>query len=372
MKKLLYIFDASDWESRMEVAHKAKSTGYEVVIGLIGGNKTSDESFDEFKIVPLEKSSNNVGILSSLKLVRDINSLINSENPDILHAVTLKYGFMSGMAAFSFKNMHKIHTLAGLGYLFRDDGVKSTVLRAALKPFLTAVLRRKNTTLIFQNQDDLDLMVDRKYAAHKNSVLIKGSGVYLDRFTPNASDNNDPIVLMPTRLVHEKGIAVFIEAARILKKRGVKAKFQIAGGETNHNPRAISADEMKKMTSDGAVSWLGRVSYMPDLLSKAALIVYPSYYGEGIPRVLLESCAAGRAIVTTNHAGCREAVEHGRNGLLVDIKNPDQTADAIHELLTNLAKRNEMEIESRKRAEKEFDIYIIAQETVNLYDTDIS
>ncbi len=365
--KILYIFDASDWESRMEVANKAKSNGHDVVIGLINGDKSSNE----FRVIPLNSSKNNIGILSSLKLVKDINTLIIREKPDILHAVTLKYGFMSGIAAFPFKNMHKIYTLAGLGYLFRGGGVKSTILRAILRIPLTIILRRKNTTLIFQNQDDLDLMVKLKYASRENSVLIKGSGVYLDKFTPIPSDNNsNPIILMPTRLVHEKGISVFIEAARILKNRGVNARFQIAGGETKHNPRAISADEMREMTSGGSATWLGRVDDMPDLLSKATLIVYPSYYGEGIPRVLLEACAAGRAIVTTNHAGCREAVEHGRNGLLVPVKNANATADAIYELLNNLSKRKAMEIESRKLAEEEFDIYIIAEKTTKLYDTD--
>ncbi len=343
----------------MEVARTAKSQGMEIVIGLING----DKSADGFKIIPL-----NHGKLSPLKMVCDINALIRQENPDIIHSVTLKYSFIAGIAVFPFKNMRKIYTLAGLGYLFRSDEPKSIILRAVLKPFLTAVLRRKNTTLIFQNQDDLDLMVKRKYVARKNTVLIKGSGVYLDRFTPKPSNDDDPIVLMPTRLVHEKGVAVFIEAANILKKRGVDARFQIAGGQTKHNPRAISAAQMKEMLDGSAVEWLGRVDNMPDLLSKASLIVYPSYYGEGIPRVLLESCAAGRAIVTTDHAGCREAVEHGRNGLLVEVKNPEQTANAIYELITNHDKRKAMEIQSRSHAEEEFDIYIIAKQTSKLYN----
>ncbi len=373
--RILYIFDASDWESRMEVAHKAKALGAEVTIGLINDDKiNADKTAKDFKIIPLKRSKNNIGILSSLQMVYDINALIEQENPDIIHAVTLKYGFMAGIAAFPFKNLRKIYTLAGLGYLFRSDEAKSALLRGFLRPFLTAVLRRKNTMLIFQNQDDLDLMIKGKYASRKNTVLIKGSGVYLDRFNPVPSNNNEPIILMPTRLVHEKGISVFIEAARILKARdiGIDAKFQIAGGQTKHNPRAISVDEMQEMVNDGAVEWLGRVENMPELLSKASVIVYPSYYGEGIPRVLLESCAAGRAIVTTDHAGCREAVSHGVNGQLVEIKNPEQTADAIYELLTNPEKRKAMEAQSLRRAKEEFDIYIIAEETTKLYNLPIS
>ncbi len=369
-KKILYLFDAGDWQSRMAVAHGARDKGMEVVIGLINGDETDADKAPEFKIIPLKKSGNSIGILSSLKMVRDIHTLIKQEQPDIIHAVTLKYGFMSGLAAWPFKKIRKIHTLAGLGYLFRSGEPKSKLLQAALRPFLTCVLRRKNTLLIFQNPDDLDLMIRGRYALAENSVLIRGSGVYLDHFTPDPElDNGDiPVVLMPTRLVHEKGVAIFIEAARILAQRGVKARFEIAGGETKHNPKAISRAEMEDMVKDGIVTWLGRVNDLPQRLTKADLIVYPSYYGEGIPRVLLESCAAGCAIITTDHPGCREAVTHGVNGLLVPVRDVEATADAMHELLSHPDKRVDMAKQSRIKAEKEFDIHSIVAQTIALYE----
>ena len=360
MKKILYIFDARDWDSRMAIAYGAQKKGMDVVIGLVDGQQQHIEKASGFKIV----------LLSSSRMIRDVNALIKEENPGIIHAVTLKYGFLTGLAAFSSKNVRKIYTLAGLGYLFRSHTVRSWILCAVLRPFLTFVFRQKNTMLIFQNPDDLDLMVEQKYVSRKHAVLIKGSGVYLDRFIPHSSEHHDgiPIVLMPTRLVHEKGVSVFIEAARILKKRGIEAHFQIAGGETKHNPHAISREGILEMTKDSAVQWLGRVDDMPACLSQASLIVYPSYYGEGIPRVLLEACAAGRAIITTDHPGCREAVENGVNGLLVPVKNALSTADATQTLLHDSDQRTRMEKQSRKRAEKEFDIHLITQKTLNLYE----
>ena len=368
MKKILYLFDAGDWDSRMAVAHAAQAKGFEIVIGLINGDQAAADRAPEFRIVSIEKSKNDIGIFSSLRMINAIKELIKQEKPDIIHSVTLKYGFLTGISAISYKNIKKIYTLAGLGYLFRSHSTKSLLLRAVLKVFLTFILRRQNTMLIFQNIDDLELMVARHYATQAQSVLIKGSGVYLDRFTPNPSgEEAHPIVLMPTRLVHEKGVSVFVEAARILKSRGIEARFQIAGGETKHNPKAISKQEMEDMVQDGAAEWLGRVEGMPALLSQATLIVYPSYYGEGIPRVLLESCAAGRAIVTTDHPGCREAVAHGVNGLLVPVKDAHATADAIEALLRNAGTRHEMEKQSRIRAEEQFDIHLIAEKTVNLY-----
>ncbi len=369
-KKILYLFDASDWDSRIAVAEKAQKDGFDVTIGLIHGDDSAKSKAPNFKIIPLTKSDNKMGILTSFQMVRQIKSLIQNEKPDIVHTVTLKYGFMTGIAALHQSGLRKIYTLAGLGYIFRGTSPKSKCLQYALRPLLTLVLRRKNTTLIFQNIDDMNLMIRKSYARTEHSVLIRGSGVYLDRFTPSADETTEtstPIVLMPTRLVHEKGVAIFIEAAKILKQRGINADFQIAGGETKHNPRGITRFEMEQMIEGTNVNWLGRVNDLPERLTKSTLIVYPSYYGEGIPRVLLESCAAGCAIITTDHPGCREAIDHGKNGLLVPVRDAKATANAIENLLKDPKTRAHMKKHSRFKAEKEFDIHKIVTQTVQVY-----
>lgn len=369
-KKILYLFDASDWESRMAVANAAQEDGAIVTVGLINGNNNDIDKAPEFKIVPLLKRGSSANVAASLRMLWDINRLIAKARPDIIHVVTLKYGFLTALAAMLNRKAHKVYTIAGLGYLFRSDDKKSRRLRTVLSPFLSFAFHRPNTTLIFQNPDDLGLLIKKGIALLERSSLIKGSGVYLDRFKPNAAPSlgvdKAPIVLMPTRLVHEKGIAVFVDAARILKQKGVNALFQIAGGETD-NPNAISREEMIEMTKDGAVQWLGRVENMPELLSQASLIAYPSYYGEGVPRVLLEACAAGRAIVTTDHPGCRETVDPHENGVLVPVKDPKATARAIEEVLNNPDIRVSMGKKSREKAEDEFDIHKIVEQTLSVY-----
>lgn len=360
-KKILYLFDSSDWNSRIPVARRAKQLGHNVCIGLIGGMRDDPQ----FKPALIHKAS---GILSITRMLTDIRALIKNQKPDVLHTVTLKYAFLCAICALPHRNIKKIYTLAGLGYLFHGHSVKAHILRTVLKPVLSFLLKRPQTVLIFQNPDDMNDMIRKGYARSHQCHLIRGSGVDLAQFSlPQIPQDDPPLVLMPTRLVREKGIHTFIEAARILKRKGIKAKFEIAGGETVHNPRAIPASEMLDITKDGSVEWLGRVENMPALLSRASLIVYPSYYGEGIPRVLLEACAAGKAIVTTDHTGCREAVEHGRNGLLVPIRNPEATAQAIEQLLEDSEQRRLMEIQSRQRAETEFDINLIAEKTAELY-----
>lgn len=369
-RKILYIFDAGDWESRMEVAHKAQEKGYDLTIGLITTDQNAAHKNCDIPVYLLQKKSTKIGILSTLKFIADIQSLIRTQRPDIIHVVTLKYSFMTGIAALPFAKIRKIFTLAGLGYLFRSDAQKSKILCSILSPFFKMVFHRPHTHLIFQNRDDQNLLIDNGFVKQQKTSLIKGSGVYLDRFHPgNQKHENPPIVLMPTRLVHDKGISVFIEAARILKQRGIDARFRIAGGETRHNPRSITKEEMQDMIKDGSVEWLGRVNDLPQRLASAALIVYPSHYGEGIPRVLLESCAAGKAIITTDHPGCREAVDHEENGLLVPVKNSQATADAIETLLADPNRIQSMQVKSRQKAEKEFDIHLIAEKTISLYET---
>ncbi len=369
-KKLLYIFDAADWESRFALASAAKKQGAEVSIALIGGKQGDEKKAPDMTVILLRKKHGmGKGMSTPLSLVRDIQKIISKEKPDIIHAVTLKYSFITALSAIGTGAPRKIFTIAGLGYLYRSDDKKSLFLRYALWPFLVFAFRKKGTHLIFQNADDRALFIDNKIASVEDSSLIKGSGVYLNRFdsVEEGEQSSPPLVFMPTRLVHEKGVAVFIEAARILKNKGIEARFEIAGGLTRDNPRAITREQMEAMTKGGAVTWLGRIDNIPAKLQEAALIVYPSYYGEGIPRVLLEACAAGRPIITTDHPGCKEAVDHGLNGFLVPVKDPKATAAAVETLLENPKRLKEMGINARKKAEREFDIHEIVRQTLEVY-----
>ena len=369
-KKILYIFSAADWDSRYALAHAAKEQGAEVTICLIGARESDRNKAPGMKVILLHKKKGiNESLITPFVLLRCIRNIIAAEKPDIIHAVTLKYSFITALAALGINSVQKVFTIAGLGYLYRSDDAKSIVLRYMLWPFLIFSFRQNRTCLIFQNADDRALLIRKNIATIESSHLIKGSGVYLDRFDPTEEKQEEkaPLVFMPTRLVHEKGIAIFIEAARILKNKDVNARFEIAGGLTKDNPRAITREEMEAMTKENGVIWLGRINDVPAKLRESALVVYPSYYGEGIPRVLLEACAAGRPIITTDHPGCREAVDHEHNGLLVPVKDPQATAKAVEMLLANPQRRKKMGQNARVKAEKEFDIHEIVRQTLEIY-----
>lgn len=292
--------------------------------------------------------------------------------PSCVHAITLFYVFLTGLAVMlsGRRNLKCVYTIAGLGYLFSANGFKPALLRALICPLLGLILKRKGVQVIVQNPDDLKILTRLKLVDPARAHLIKGSGVDLTDFypRPDVAPSDPPIVLMPTRLLHDKGVAVFARAAEILKARGVVAQFQIAGGLSASNPMAMTQADMDALTASGAVQWLGRVSDMPALLAKASLIAYPSYYREGVPKVLLEACALAKPIITTDHPGCREAVTDGVNGVLVPVKDVDKLAEAIATLLAEPARLQTMGAESLKRAQQAFDVKLIVGQTLQVYN----
>lgn len=366
---LLYVINHPDWfwSHRLPLALGARDAGYRVMVAMPGGasdQRLRDMGFTGFD---LPEASGALGIFKTIFALR---KLIVAQGPEIVHAITLKYAFMAGLAVrlAGRANVRAVHTVAGLGYLFSGEGLKPKILRGLIGPFLKLALGGKNMRVIFQNPDDLNIFVRRGFVRPERTALIRGSGVDTSVFTPReGAEEAPPIVLMPTRLVRDKGIWVFVEAAALLKAEGVNARFQIAGGVSRSNPLALTEAEMHDLCADAAAEWLGRVEDMPGLLSRAALVAYPSYYREGVPKVLLEAAAMGKAIVTTDHPGCREAVADGVNGLLFPVKDAWACAQAILALLDDPARRVAMGRAGRERAVTEFDAKLIVAQTLKVY-----
>ncbi|MBX2835142.1 MAG: glycosyltransferase family 4 protein [Micavibrio sp.] len=369
--KILYVINHIDWfwSHRLPLAKGAHEAGWEVHVAVTGAQTDKDLASQNFHGHELPPSDKGFTLFTILKTISEIRKIIKDQRPEVVHAITLKYAFITGLAALGIRDIRVVHTIAGLGYLFAGEGAKPKILRAIIGPLLKLALKSGRTELVFQNPDDMNLMLRRGFAEKSRAHLILGSGVDLKKFTATPLPQDEqPIVLMSTRLVHCKGISVFIEAAKICERDGVKARFQVAGGETRNNPLAINAQEMMEMIKGSKVEWLGKVSDMPELLKNASLICYPSYYGEGIPKVLLEACASARPIITTDHPGCREAVDDGENGVLVPIKDAQKTAEAIKNLLSDPVKLSAYGIAGRARCEHEFDVNIIVKKTLEVYN----
>jgi glycosyltransferase involved in cell wall biosynthesis len=362
-QKLLSVINHMDWfwSHRLPLAKGARDAGWDVHVCASGAEGDAKLGENGFTGIALSGSP--------FKIIADLWRVIGAEKPDLIHVITLKYAFFAGLASRFHSNVRIVHTLAGLGYLFSGEGFKPKLLRALLGPFLKFALKHPRAQIIFQNPDDQALMIKRGFVDPDQVHLIKGSGVDLDDFAHTLEPQNVcPVIVMPTRLVHDKGVAVFIEAAKIVAGRGIDAVFQIAGGPVSNNPLGISKTEINAMVEGAPVEWLGRVSDMPALYAGANLIVYPSYYGEGVPKVLLEAAATGRAIVTTDHAGCREAVDDGKSGILVPVKDVEATAGAIATLIQNATLRAAMGKAARDYAADNFSVGSVVERTLKVYD----
>lgn len=369
-KRLLYVVNHMDWfwSHRLPLAQGAMESGWEVVVAATGAGREKRLAAYGFQGIELPPATKLPQLLSVCAIVVALGRLLRELKPDLLHVITLKYVLLAGLVARLRPSLPVVFTIAGLGFLFSDESCKARFLRLFIAPFLRLSLGHPQATIIFQNPDDRDQMIRLRFAKPENSVVIRGSGVDIDLFKPTPEpEHGPPMVLMATRLVRDKGVAVFVEAAHLLKAKGVNAAFFIAGGLDYINPNALTKTDMEALTADGLVVWLGKVKDMPALYARSTLVAYPSYYGEGVPKVLLEAAASGRAIVTTEHVGCREVVIDRENGLLVPVKNATALADSINWLLSHGEDRRRMAACGRARAEKEFATERIVKQTLAIY-----
>jgi glycosyltransferase involved in cell wall biosynthesis len=321
--------------------------------------------------MPLPKHGRGRDVIGQCHLMWHLYKAIKNTRPDIIHAITIRYAFYTGIIARLMGYKPVIFTVAGLGSLYTAPGLKAKILRSVLLPFMRFAFGGNGKHIIFQNPDDQEKMTSTNIIPVERSTIIRGSGVNLKEFpyAPYVAGTNPPVVLFSSRLMQEKGIRDFIEAARILKVKNIEARFQVAGNVYEDNARSMSRAEMQKFHDDGIIEWLGQCHDMPDLLNRSKIMVLPSYYGEGVPKALLEAASIGRPIVTCDTPGCREAVEHKVNGLLVSPQSPTDLADAIETLLNDSVLCEQYGAAGRKRMEEDFHVDAVVEQTMKIYDT---
>jgi glycosyltransferase involved in cell wall biosynthesis len=220
--------------------------------------------------------------------------------------------------------------------------------------------------VVFQTHDDLCRFVALGLVKPDRARVIRGSGVDIRAFTPTPEPDGPPIVLLASRLLWDKGVSEFVDAARRLRKRSVACRMVIVGTPDINSPNAVPSAVLERWDNTGEVEWWGLRSDMAQVLSQSAIVTLPSYYGEGVPKVLLEAAASGRPIVTTDWPGCRDVVQHGGNGLLVQPRDPEGLADALERLLRNPGERAAMGARGRTIAEQEFEEGLVVGQVADL------
>jgi glycosyltransferase involved in cell wall biosynthesis len=263
--------------------------------------------------VPMERRSLNPGREALLLL--HLGRLLHRERPDVIHGFTIKCAVYGSLAARMAGVRARINAVAGMGYVFISNTAKARILRPLVSSLLKLALGGSNTRLILQNPDDVALFERAGLVERRNVRLIPGSGVDCSRFRPGPARPTEARlrVLLPARLLWDKGLAEFIEAVRLLQAERRPIDFLLAGDPDPGNPAAVPEAAVRGWVGEGLVQWLGHVEDMPGLLRSVDIVALPSYR-EGLPKGLIEAAASGCALITTDVPGCREVVTHEVDG----------------------------------------------------------
>lgn len=344
----------------------ALSEGYEVHVATPSGERSREIRALDFTHHDLILSRSGRNPLFELASLLAFYRLFRRVKPDLLYLMTIKPVLYGGIAARLAGVKAVVAAVFGMGFLFTDNGIRTRALRALVSRLYHFALGQRNIRVVFQNPTDQALMTSLGAVAPGNTVLIKGSGVDLERFVVAAEPKGKPIVLMAARLLYDKGVTEYVEAARELHRQGVDARFLLAGDRDDGNPSSISVRDLDAWKMNGVVELLGFRKDMPSLLSGVNVVVLPSYR-EGLPRVLEEAAACGRAIVTTDVPGCRDAIEPGITGLLVPVRDALALAQAIRQLVEDGALRRRMGAAGRQLAERCYSAESIVAAHLDLY-----
>lgn len=317
----------------------------------------------DFVPLPISRSGSNP--LRELAGIRFLRDTYRSLGVDLVHHVTAKPVIYGSIAA-RLAGVPAVNAVSGLGYGFIAKPPLHP-LRFVMERLYRVALHSPAIVTIFQNEDDRGLFVRRRLVPPDRTVLIRGSGVDLDEFCPRPEPAPPPVVLFPARLLGDKGVREFVAAAESLRRRGTDARFVLVGRLDPGNPAAIAEEELTGWTAAGTVEWWGHADDMPATLAHAHVVVLPSYR-EGLPKVLLEAGALGRAVVTTDVPGCRDVVEDGVNGLLVPARESAPLADAIARLLADPERRRAMGARAREVVEERFSDRDVAWRTLAVYE----
>ena len=367
---LFFVNDLSFFIShRIDIALFAKDKGYnvKVVFGELGNSniKLLSNAGIEIIQVPLKRGCIN----PFYELITFINvwKVFRKIKPNIVHLVTIKPYLYGGIIAVLLKVPCVVSAVTGLGNLFNRKKIFVILLQFLLYPFFRLAFNHPNQKVIVQNFEDKNFFVKWGVLNTEKVSLIRGSGVNLNEFKQIKEVDSIPTICLASRLLYDKGIFDYINAAQILKSKSVKVRFWLAGNLDFENPNGIKKNELENICQKGIVEYLGYQKNISKLYSHSHVICLPSYYGEGIPKSLIEAAAAARAIVTTNHTGCKDAIIPNKTGLLVPIKNPKKLADAILFLIKNPKTRISMGLAGRKFAKENFGIEKIVQSHMEIY-----
>ncbi|HEX5488260.1 MAG TPA: glycosyltransferase family 4 protein [Rhodanobacteraceae bacterium] len=372
MSKII-LFANTDWylyNFRRSLALAAQAAGHEVLLVSPPGEYGARLRGLGLRWTPLTgMDRRSLNPLREVRVLAELVALFRHERPAMVHNFTIKCAVYGSLAAMLAGVPARINAVAGLGYVFASDDRRARLLRPLVRSLLRFSLRGKRSRLILQNHDDASVFIRHGLIGKSHLVVIPGSGVDCTRFVPPSRPANDPPrVLLAARLLWEKGLAEYVQAARALRARGRKVRFVLAGASDPGNPAAVPEATVRGWVDEGLVEWTGHVEDMPALLASADIVVLPSYYREGLPKSLIEAAACAIPLITTDMPGCRDVVTDGKDGLLLPPRDAGALLAAIVRLLDAPALARRLGLAAHAKALARFDERIVIRRTLATWD----
>jgi glycosyltransferase involved in cell wall biosynthesis len=358
----------TDWylfRFRLSLARYLRAQGEEVTLVSPAGSYAAQIQADGFRWLAWEVGRKSVNPFGELSALTGLAKIFRAEKPDLVHLHTIKPVMYGSLAARLLGGPSVVRSITGRGYVFLSSDAKARVLRPLVKAVYRLALGGRGTT-VFENQSDRQYFVDEGIVTAERSRVIAGVGVDMDYFSPQPEPTGIPVVVLASRMLWDKGVGTFVDAARILRERGVAARFVLVGQPDAGNPANIEEEQLKRWNAEGVVEWRGFQSDMRAVFAGCHIVALPSF-GEGLPTVLLEAASSGRPIVTTDVSGCRDVVKDGVNGLVVAPRVPSALADALERLIGNSEARRVMGQAGRELVAAKFSNVIVHRETFEAY-----
>lgn len=367
-KKILFVVNSPEFflSHRLPIALAARDAGYEVHVATADGDAVREiRSLDLIHhTVAIARSGQNP--LAELGSIIGLYRLFRELRPDVVHLITIKPVLYGGIAARFAGIPAVVAAVSGLGTVFVAQSAAARARRALVSGLYRLAFSQRRLAVIFQNPDDRDGLLEIG-ALRKDQVrMIRGSGVDLANYSCVPEPESTPVVVMAARLLRDKGVYEFVEAARLLKSRGVKVVIRLIGAPDPGNPTSVAQAELDGWAAEGVVELPGYRSDIAQQYAAANIVCLPSYR-EGLPKGLVEAAACGRAVVTTDVPGCRDAIEPDVTGVLVPVKSAPSLADALQALIEEPERRMRMGKAGRELAERVFSIDRIVEQHLAIY-----
>ena len=366
-KKLVYLVTEGSYfcSHRLSLAVAAKRSGFDVTVATNPGKARSQIDGAGLTVIPINFRRRSINPFREFFTFLKVLGIYKRLKPEVVHHVALKPVIYGGLAAVLTGVKKPVGTLGGLGYLFTENNLETTLLRPLVKMGLKLATLKKSSRLIVQNRDDFEQL--SRFIPKEKLHLVPGSGVHTDLFCPSPQNKRKNLrAVLVSRMLWTKGVGELVEASKLLKAENITLKIDLIGDTDSQNPTNIDKNTLKKWQQEGLVNWLGPQSDIHKLYQQSDIAVLPSYR-EGLPKSLLEAASCARPIITTDVPGCRDIVDHGKTGLLIPAKDAEALAKALKTLAQSPELREKLGANAREKVLTTYDEKIINNKMIELY-----